>query len=100
MPNQQGFVLGTAFSIRFYDNRGAFRGFIPAPGVAWAVNISADSRYVVGAFGDGTIRWYRMTDGKEVLAFFPHNDRRRWLLWTPSGYYDASPGAEDLIGWH
>jgi hypothetical protein len=22
------------------------------------------------------------------------------VLWTPSGYYDASPGAEDLIGWH
>ncbi len=22
------------------------------------------------------------------------------MLWTPSGYYDASPGAEDLIGWH
>jgi WD40 repeat protein len=100
MPNLQGFVLGTAFSIRFYDNRGAFRGFIPAPGVAWSVNISADNRYVVGAFGDGTIRWYRMTDGKELLAFFPHNDRRRWLLWTRSGYYDASPGAEDLIGWH
>ncbi len=100
MPNQQGFVLGTAFSIRVYDNRGAFRGYLPAPGVVWAVNISADGRYIVGAFGDGTIRWYRMTDGKEVLAFFPHNDRKRWLLWTPSGYYDASPGAEDLIGWH
>ena len=25
---------------------------------------------------------------------------KRWVLWTPSGYYDASPGAEDLIGWH
>jgi hypothetical protein len=22
------------------------------------------------------------------------------VLWTPSGYYDASPGAEELIGWH
>ena len=22
------------------------------------------------------------------------------MLWTPTGYYDASPGAEDLIGWH
>ena len=21
------------------------------------------------------------------------------MLWTPQGYYDASPGAEDLIGW-
>jgi hypothetical protein len=22
------------------------------------------------------------------------------VLWAPSGYYDASPGAEELIGWH
>ncbi len=22
-----------------------------------------------------------------------------WVLWTPSGYYDASPGADRLIGW-
>jgi len=21
------------------------------------------------------------------------------VLWTPSGYYDASPGGEDFIGW-
>jgi hypothetical protein len=41
-----------------------------------------------------------MKDGKELLAFFPHTDKKRWILWTPSGYYDASPGAEELIGWH
>jgi hypothetical protein len=41
-----------------------------------------------------------MNDGKEFLAFFPHADKKRWILWTPSGYYDASPGAEELIGWH
>ena len=22
------------------------------------------------------------------------------MLWTPSGYYDASPGGEELVGWH
>jgi hypothetical protein len=41
-----------------------------------------------------------MTDGKELLAFFPYKDRKRWVLWTPGGYYDCSPGARDLIGWH
>jgi hypothetical protein len=41
-----------------------------------------------------------MKDGKELLALFPHGDKKRWILWTPSGYYDASAGAEDLIGWH
>lgn len=25
---------------------------------------------------------------------------KRWVVWTHSGYYDAAPGAEELIGWH
>lgn len=37
-------------------------------------------------------------DGKELLALFPHPDQKRWILWTPEGYYDCSPGAEDLFG--
>src|SRR6202012_4396020 len=26
-------------------------------------------------------------------------DDLRWVAWTPSGYYMASAGAEDMIGW-
>ncbi len=61
--------------------------------------LSADGRLAVVAYSDGTIRWYRANDGHELLAFFPNKDGKRWVLWTPSGYYDASPGGEDLIGW-
>jgi hypothetical protein len=25
---------------------------------------------------------------------------KRWVMWTPEGPYDASPGGEGLIGWH
>ena len=97
-PDRSAFLLGTDFYLRLFSNSGLERWRVPVP-VAWAVNISADGKLAVGAFADGTIRWYRMTDGKELLAFFPHPDRRRWVAWTPAGYYDASPGAEDLIGW-
>ena len=41
-----------------------------APGETWALNITPDGRLAVGAFGDGSIRWYRMTDGTELLAMF------------------------------
>ena len=70
------------------------------PGVVWAVNLADDDRLAVAAYADGTIRWHRADTGQELLAFFPHADRQRWVLWTPQGYYDCSPGAEDLIGWH
>ncbi|MGH9944012.1 MAG: caspase family protein [Pyrinomonadaceae bacterium] len=99
-PDASGFLLGTNFSIRLFDRNGAERWNVPVPGVAWAVNIPADGRLAVAAYADGTIRWYSMKDGRELLAFFPHADRKRWVVWTPSGYYDAAPGAEDLIGWH
>ena len=73
--------------------------------MAWAVNITGDGRLVVAAFPDGTIRWYRAEDGEELLTLFiyvPENPEaeKRWIVWTPKGYYTASPGGEDLIGWH
>lgn len=27
-------------------------------------------------------------------------DENDWILWTPQGYYDASPGGDRLVGWH
>lgn len=67
---------------------------------AWGVNIAGNGKVAVAALGDGTIRWYRLQDGKELVALFPYQDRKRWILWTPEGYYDASAGAANLIGWH
>ncbi|MGE5340777.1 MAG: hypothetical protein ACM3SY_04770 [Candidatus Omnitrophota bacterium] len=99
-PDHQSFLLGTEWNLRCFDCQGKELWSQPAPGVAWSVNISGDGKMAIAAFADGTIRWYRYTDGKPLLAFFPHNDRKRWVLWTPSGYYDASPGGEDIIGWH
>ena len=100
LPNGDGLVLGSEFLLRATSRNGAYRWFQMVPGMVLGVNISRDGRWVVAAYGDGTIRWHRMSDGAEQLAFYPHPDKKRWVLWTPSGYYDASPGAEDLIGWH
>lgn len=27
-------------------------------------------------------------------------DDGEWIVWTPQGYYDASPGGDRLVGWH
>jgi WD40 repeat protein len=98
-PDANGFVLGTNFYVRGFDGDGTRLWSVPAHDVAWAVNVSQDGRLALAAFGDGTIRWYGMDDGAELLAFFPHKDGKRWVAWTPLGYYAASPGAEDLIKW-
>lgn len=95
-----GVLLGADWSLRLLAADGSVRWQRSAPAVAWGVNVSPQAFFAVAAYGDGTVRWHRLSDGEELLALFVHADRRRWVLWTPSGYYDASPGAEELIGWH
>ncbi|MBV9467935.1 MAG: hypothetical protein JOZ57_01665, partial [Abitibacteriaceae bacterium] len=99
-PDRKSFVLGTRWNIRRYDPAGKSLWKTPVPTTTWSVNISGDGKVAVAALGDGTLRWYRMSDGQELCDFFPAIDKKRWVLWTPSGYYDTSPGGEELIGWH
>ena len=99
-PDGKSFVYGTFWYLYRFDASGKELWFRPIPGAARAVNISGDGRVAVVGVSDGTIRWYRMKDGRELAAFYPHADRKRWVLWTPSGYYDASEGGDELIGWH
>jgi hypothetical protein len=99
-PDRSGFVLGTDFSLHAYDGRGAPLWQQAGPDIGWGVDFSADGRILVVAYGDGTIRWRRWSDGKELLALFVNKETKSWVAWTPSGYYMASPGGEDLIGWH
>jgi WD40 repeat protein len=98
LPDRAAFLLGTAFNLRLFDAAGKAIWRVPLHTPAYVVN--TNGKVAVAGLCDGTIRWYRITDGREILALFPHPDRKRWILWTPSGYYDASPGGEDFIGWH
>jgi hypothetical protein len=94
------FLLGADYQMRRFSAKGELTWSMPVASTTWAVNLADNDRLAVAAIGDGTIRWFRYDTGKELLAFFPHADRKRWVLWTPQGFYDCSPGAESLIGWH
>jgi WD40 repeat protein/uncharacterized caspase-like protein len=99
-PDGARFVLGTGWYLRAFDAEGTPLWSHVAPGTAWAVNITGDGRLVVAAYGDGTIRWHRMTDGAELLAFMPLADRTNWVAWTPEGFYAATAGAHGVLRWH
>jgi Caspase domain len=103
VPGKQHFALGADWSLHLLDQFGHDIWPHPrtVPSEPFSVNVTGDQRLVVtGGSFDGTIRWYRLSDGKEVLALFIHPDGQRWVVWTPQGYYDASVGADELIGWH
>lgn len=99
-PDKQTFMLGSDWAINRFDAGGKRLWRKSVEGAGWGVNLSADGEIAVVALGDGTIRWYRTSDATELLAFFVHVPDKKWIAWTPAGYYAASPGGEDLIGWH
>jgi WD40 repeat protein len=102
VPGTQRFVLGAEWSLHLFDQFGheLWPNAQAVPGDAWRVNVTDNKRLVVAAYNDGTIRWHRLSDGRELLALFIHPDGQRWVAWTPQGYYDGSLGADELIGWH
>jgi WD40 repeat protein len=100
-PDKSKFLLGAEWNLYLFDTNGQQIWRADVPSVAWGVNISGDGKKAVAAYGDGTIRWYNIDNGEELLAFFPHKDGKRWIAWTVSGYYMSSAdNADNLIGWH
>jgi WD40 repeat protein len=99
-PGGDRFVLGTSWGLRAYHKNGKTLWRKPVPGVAWGVNVTRDGKLVVAAYGDGTVRWHRLSDGMEILALFVQAGSREWVLWTPQGYYASSVAGDQLFGWH
>jgi WD40 repeat protein len=94
------FVLGADWALRAFAADGSLLWRRPAHGAVWAVNITGDGRLVVAGYADGTLRWHRMSDGAELLAFMPLPNRNDWVAWTPEGFYAATAGAHGVLHWH
>lgn len=97
-PDGSGFLLGTDWYLRAYTALGAERWKVHAPAAVWGLALREDGRAAVAMLADGTFRWYRMSDGRELMSLFVAADQR-WVLWTPSGRFCTSPGGETLVGW-
>jgi uncharacterized caspase-like protein len=58
---------------------------------------SPDGRFLLSASGDETVRIWDPDCDEPLLSLFVADDD--WIAWTPEGYYAASPGGENLMGW-
>ena len=95
---QPAAVVGTNRALYRVSDQGAVAWRVALDTEIRAVNTSADGRLLVGAMADGTVRWWRASDGRQLLTLLAQADGR-WVVWTPSGYYDASAGADQVVGW-
>ncbi len=93
-------AVGTAFGLRLYEAHTGkeLRTFQGHTGEIWGISPSPDGRYLLSAANDMTLRvWDQDRDEPLLSCFFAGDD---WIVWTPEGYYAASPGGEKLMGWH
>ncbi len=64
----------------------------------WAVTPSPDQRHLLTGSDDETLQIWNLDRYEHTLSLFFAGDE--WVAWTPQGYYAASPGGENLMGWH
>ena len=98
-PDAKRFFLGSTFGLVAFDDTGTEIWRRPTPAEVPAVNATRDGRIVVSNGTDGTIRWHRADDGRELLALQVLPNKTDWVLWTPEGFYEATPGAQDVLKW-
>ncbi|MBS0201259.1 MAG: hypothetical protein JSS49_00060 [Planctomycetes bacterium] len=64
----------------------------------WAVTPSPDQRHLLTGSDDETMQIWNLERYEHTLSLYVAGDD--WVAWTPQGYYAASPGGENMMGWH
>jgi hypothetical protein len=64
----------------------------------WALAATPDGRRLVSGSDDQTVRIWN-AETRELIASFFYGRDGEWVLWTPQGYYAASPSGDRHVGW-
>ncbi len=82
-----------------FDVTGEKRGdFIGHTSDIWATSVSPDGRLLLSGSDDQTVRLWNVATRENVISLF-HSRDGEWVMWTPQGYYAASPRGDGYVGW-
>ncbi len=83
-----------------FNTSGRKRGdFVGHASDIWAVAVSADGRLLISGSDDQTVRLWNIDTRENIVSLFYGLDGE-WIIWTPQGYYAASPSGDKHVGWH
>jgi WD40 repeat protein len=98
-----GIAVGSQFRLVVFSSAGKpVKELVGHTAELTQLTPSPEGQYLAAASADGTIRIYVLSGSSPtqapLLSLF-YDSRSRWVLWTEAGYFAASPGGDQLIGW-
>jgi WD40 repeat protein/uncharacterized caspase-like protein len=101
-PNRRFLAAATRNTIRVWDVRSgeqhaALAGHMSTvSGLAW----TPDGGFLISAANDGLIKVWDASRWELRATLIVVGDGKDWIVTTPNGYFDGSPEAWNLLGWH
>ncbi|MFZ6802169.1 WD40 repeat domain-containing protein, partial [Undibacterium sp. Di24W] len=98
-PGHKHLIFVSPERVQLISNDGHLKWqFLLAGASVSLINYSTDGSLVIFAMSDGTNRIHKMENGNHLMTMIVDKQANRMVAWTSSGYYTASPGAEDWFG--
>ncbi|MGE0211497.1 MAG: hypothetical protein AB7S41_07370 [Parvibaculaceae bacterium] len=100
LPTGQGFIAGGGVgNLTLFGLDGTRIGdFFGHTGDVWALSVSNDGTRLLSGADDQTLRWWNVAT-RELIASLFQAENGEWVLWTPQGYFSASPEGDSYVGW-
>lgn len=100
-PDGKWLAIGTNRGLQLYDTvTGTRVRLMPMAQAITGLRFFKGGEAIAIQYADGHMTMLRRHDFRRLLDLFLHPNGRDWALYSPRGYFDASPGAEALLGWH
>ncbi|MFN7003182.1 MAG: hypothetical protein ACK4NW_07080 [Roseinatronobacter sp.] len=79
-------------------NGGFAQEFVGHTGTVLALATSETAGLMISGSADQTMRLWNLASGNSILSGFAAGEH--WIWWTEEGYYQSSPEADAIVGWH
>ncbi|ANQ48243.2 hypothetical protein MY04_0861 [Flammeovirga sp. MY04] len=96
LPSQ--IVISTKSSLKLYDLLGEeqleLMGCLGTVDELYYLN---NNKYLMGKSADFTYHIWNLATGEHLVSAYI-SDNNDWIIWSPKGYYEASAGGEQYVG--